>query len=648
MGLPHEIAADRIPVSLFREILIWPLALHLPDRDSDPDRLNRAMASVINRLTRSEPRTDWRPVDDPIKHIPPPRDPARRLRWEADCYAEGVYFHEFVQSFLFSARCEWPAAGAPRDPQQEPFRLFQRTDLREVTVKMQDTVPLTFDVERVNLYLFRTGAAILIVEIVIQTGYLRGLNLADVLNFHDLFRRVYPPYARHVRHPDGRSELSPQLVVESVTWRRFPSSGADKTFHTDANSVGCMVGKYLEPPEDDDETRRRRFAPISEHWLWLLEDALPLAPRDKLKDDPRWGADEGRWHQVVDDRMPTLTTVSVCGTDTNPRYHFDRTRRGDLVRLCFADRYSGDPYPYDPDFLEDFEKNHVYGRFRDSGTLYLASGYSFVAYGAATSFFEDVIATHMRRHYFQMGLLAHFELASLLAFSTRISRAVESHDTDPEGFEQRMQNIEDEFLQFIHRFRFTGVSNHVQAQELFDLWRRHLRLKDIFDDLLTEISSGTRYLSNRSMSRDTRLTGRLSAIATLGLILALAFSFLGMNVFIDEGTLQRVFNRDITDIRFFSAMILSCVAFFAGVGWVALRWLTQIGEIKSSRPLSRHGNRWRTILRFINKVAAGRTQSAFDRSFQIGLFALFFVFSFLAIAFVLWSIMSGSLPAGPG
>ena len=66
-----------------------------------------------------------------------------------------------------------------------------------------------------------------------------------------------------------------------------------------------------------------------------------------------------------------------------------------------------------------------------------------------------------------MGLLAHFELATLLAFSTRISRAVahyEPRSVSAEEFEGWMQAIEDKFLQFVHRFRFTGVSNHLQGQ----------------------------------------------------------------------------------------------------------------------------------------------------------------------------------------
>ena len=66
---------------------------------------------------------------------------------------------------------------------------------------------------------------------------------------------------------------------------------------------------------------------------------------------------------------------------------------------------------------------------------------------------------------------------------------------------------------------------------MFSLWRRHLRLNEIFEDLHTEITSATQYLFNRAASRSARTGQRLSVIATLGVIAGLAFAFLGMNVF---------------------------------------------------------------------------------------------------------------------
>jgi hypothetical protein len=469
MAIHCEIAAHRIPVSLFREILIWPLALHLPENELSAGRL---VQDEVDRIARN-PR--WRPVDDPIEHIPRPPvtgNAYEQMRWKADTYAEGVYFHEFVQSFLFASHRQAPDDRSPRDTL--PFRLFRRPDVSHVDIDLEGNRSFRLKVERLNLYLFRGGSAVLVLEMSNEGQQPPAAwRLADVLDIHDLFRRTYAPYARVAK--DGSLGL-PLLVAHSVTWR---AAGGDASFDLLKHDVARgMVTGYSDAPLLGSPDFGRRFPPVFRHWRWLLGDALPLAPED------RPCVKRGRWHQVVDERMPTIATVSVCeGENGDSRFYFDRTRRADLVLLCFADNYKDArrEYPYDPGFLQDFEKKHVYDRFRQDGTRYLASGYAFVAYGARErnkdgwSFFEDVIATHMRRHYFQMGLLAHFELAALLTFSSRISRAVETHDSDAEGFEARVEAIEDEFLQFIHCFRFTGVSNQLQAHELFELWRRHLR-----------------------------------------------------------------------------------------------------------------------------------------------------------------------------
>jgi len=88
-----------------------------------------------------------------------------------------------------------------------------------------------------------------------------------------------------------------------------------------------------------------------------------------------------------------------------------------------------------------------------------------------------------------------------------------------------MHGIQDEYLQFIHRFRFTGASNHVQAQALTELLRKRLRLPEIFADLNEEIRSATDYLFNRATSRGARTVERLQVFGVVGLTLALTFAF---------------------------------------------------------------------------------------------------------------------------
>ena len=270
---------------------------------------------------------------------------------------------------------------------------------------------LKLAVERVNLYLFRTGAAILVVEVLLDhpaTG--QRWRLSDVQDFHEQFRRAYIPFANKHGNP------VPDMVVCRVTWHRADDA---RSFEITADTLKGMIGQYLKPTERDPPTRlKRRSPPLFEHWQWLLENALPLA-------NARREVDGAAWHHVVDERMPTIATISVtppADSALNKLHYFNATHQGDLIRLCFADAAGSDLFPYDRDSLRDFDKDHTYRAFHHQGTLFMISGYAFVAYGA-DGFFDEVVAPiHMRRHYFQIGLLAHLELASLLSFSSRISR----------------------------------------------------------------------------------------------------------------------------------------------------------------------------------------------------------------------------------
>ena len=174
--------------------------------------------------------------------------------------------------------------------------------------------------------------------------------------------------------------------------------------------------------------------------------------------------------------------------------------------------------------------------------MFTASGYAFVAFGSGWFFDNVIAAVHMRRHYFQLGLLAHLELASLLSFSSRISRVVAEYDPvrhSAEWFERAMHAIEDEYLQYIHRFHFTGASNHVQARAITALLHKHLRLREVFDDLHLELTSATEYLFNRAASRAATMTERLSLIGLFGVIGSLGIGLLSMTLIAEREGLQK-------------------------------------------------------------------------------------------------------------
>ncbi len=212
--------------------------------------------------------------------------------------------------------------------------------------------------------------------------------------------------------------------------------------------------------------------------------------------------------------------------------------RGDWVRLCNADEAGGDALPYSPSFLASFEKECCYDRYfpsdvTTSAVRYLFAGYHFAVVGSG-GFFEDTAVHHFRRHYFQMALLVNMELASLLVVSSRISDAVGLIDQDvsrlwrkarstgtQEAFRHNLRQIQRDFLNFVHRYRSTSVSNQIQPSELYGRWRDSLRLDDLFDDVKGELDAAFQFNTGEDQlglaQAGTRLAGVAALLGSVGL-----------------------------------------------------------------------------------------------------------------------------------
>lgn len=536
--------ASEIPLRLYRQILFWPLALHTPN-SAEPKSSDETIEQVWEQI-----RAPWTEIKDPRYHLSPEGGLNSDLNedWRSDSYAESHYFHDFVSDFLFQSNVRNAAA--------QPFRLFQRTDIAGLSVAWWDaitksTITRQLAIERLNLYIFRTGTALLVLELRATSAVGKSKadvppnwSLADAQGFHDMFRRTYIPYSLRIngtRLPGG--------VVSEVAW--IGTDGFEQgCWKIDAARHDEDVRYYL-PHTTDELTQATTSsaasshrAPILPHWRHLLGDALVLEEGSE--------AAGPTWRQTADERLPTMAYVSVTAPPPlSPNHYYDALRRSDIVRLAFADGPSAGDQPYHDCLLADFEARHAFDWFRHWGTRHLLSGYAFVSIGAGEDF-DSFVAMHFRRHYFQMGLLLHFTNVSLLAFSRAISVAAWEYQKAQHGkeataltaFADRIRQIDRDFLQFTHRFHFTGVSNQSQAVALFKMWKKLLGLPELHADLVEELRAARDYLHNewqrsealqaeaqaKAAILQARAANRLASLAGVGVAVGMPASFLGMNV----------------------------------------------------------------------------------------------------------------------
>ena len=496
------IASADIPLTVFRQIFIWPLAA-APTGNASGE-IQEEIEALAEHIG-----APWGRVPDPLYYLESQGGQIPPLSPEA--YQEFVYFHGFVQRFLFGKK--------------STLSLYERSDVRTLEVHLTpDGGPIRLEVDRLHLYLFDIGVATLVVE----TSSESPLTLADALTLGDYTRRAYPPFW---------VGSEPGVYPHRMTW-------------LDDEGTVVAGGAMEARSELIEHVRDERCAPVAAHWRRLLPEQVELEGYAK---------DGGlRWRHVVDERMPTMTFVAT-----------DRVGDiscGDWVRLCFVDEAGADDLPYAKAFLGDFEARYAYDRFWGEGVYrsrILTSGYGFAMASDTSNFSLNVLQTNFRRHYFQMGLVLHFQAAALLAISDGLSKAVVDYDRErrsaqhvgePAGrlhklktrlygrsgdahrqrFDRRIGMLRNVLLSFTHLYWFTGLSNQVQGRELYDLWRDRLGLKALYDEVGAETREVDEYLRAQREEENTDANTRLMELATIGLPLALAIGFLGINVIIGQ------------------------------------------------------------------------------------------------------------------
>lgn len=466
-------------VKLFRQVLIWPLLLKTPPGEE----------------CREGDLGEWKRVGQSMADLRAERGPL---------YDEIVYFHPFVRDFLYGD-AKYPPA----------MKVYRRStlggrDIKSVRLRIsRRDEPLQLMVRRLELYVFDTDIVLFVLEIdnfdPADPSRAEELSLFDAQNALDEFRRAYPPFWEGTacwRVPQEVAWLGPGGASD-VLWSGQPVGPAAKQKAEAFTAIGA------EPP-------------MSEHWKVLLEPLVPY-PGGPMS-GPRWAV-----QQIEDERIPSMCYLAF----DDPR----ALKLGDFVRLTFHDDSGGsETVPYSRGWLRDFDERYALDLFWNQqppegeqwhSTRYLCCGYGFVAIGRddrdSWPYFTKPVVRHFRHHYFKLGLIAHFQKASLLSFSDRLSEAVKGERVNV----GELRRIREDFLRFRSRFWFTEVSNQVQGKELFDLWSKHLNTKRLFNQIREEAETAFDYIDGREQKERTEESVRLTVVATVGLAASIYFAILG-------------------------------------------------------------------------------------------------------------------------
>ena len=424
-------------------------------------------------------------------------------------YQARAYFHPFVRRFLHD---------------EKRVRRFHRTDVPQIKVDLghwsTGAFSILANVSRCELILFQPDIGVLLLEISPQAP----LNLRQTQLLLDSFRRLYPPYVDHFCKDNHSTWFGGHCpIAVTLLDKQGKAIGSSGNFRGETPE---FMRTYKEALLADPPDQRPRY-PWAGHWQTLLHpfDCACIQPTGF------------RAQQLGDDRAPIFSWVAF----EDPR----AVDRGNWMRLCFADAPGTDCLPYAHAFTGNFEEKYCYDRYwyepgesGDAPSRILNCGYAFCFAGKSNDpgFFTNTdngAHATFRHIYVEMGLIAHFQKAALLAMSQRLSELVDRKDGMIElPKSDKVRDFYDHFVEFTQNFWFDEISPQVQGQELFQKWRDHLCLQKLYEEVRQELKDLVDYSELRATGD---LNRNLGLIAIAGFILAFLSLFTGIFGMNDPG-----------------------------------------------------------------------------------------------------------------
>jgi hypothetical protein len=509
---PKDYDPRKIRLERLRLLYQWPLILNLEDHQAPTHKnIEKAIGQTRDAFDRC---TNWTAAD-PATYLDEPtplqKDAAKTAPPIPQSYQEYVYFHDFTQEFLY------PRNGA----QHQTFHLYENKthDTLQASIYTGEKVGMyEFDIKRNTVHLFPFGVAIVTVELWLRSGW--PLNLAQAQHIIDYLRRSDVPFFM----PNGDGVLAGKVPLSVI-------------LDGQTTKIGQEQFEWAQTALKDG---KRPAKQTLQHWKTF---AGPLK-----SDTLNW-----MWRDPSDERIPCSSYILLEDAVPLQNELTLGISEGDWARLVEADDSGNRPFAYNPDFAKALTQSAAYERFKPhkdgvGDTLYLFGGAHFSAVGQGGEH-AGMIAEHWRRHYAQLSLIVRFEMAALLSISSRLTKAVrllEEADKSRKArdiFASTVLEIQEQFLLFVHRFRFTGVSAQIQATEMFEKWRESLALNELFRDIDEELKSATQMVQSWQQNRATERADRLNVLGFAAVIIGLVASVLGMNILVGSGDSEKLLSR---------------------------------------------------------------------------------------------------------
>jgi hypothetical protein len=376
-------------------------------------------------------------------------------------------------------------------------------------------------------------------------------SFKDLLRFNEIFRFWRCPFEKHATEFCA-AELN--SIYEGI----FGSGAAKDRGKNHQNLYTDRWAQLFRHPVINGHEQSFFVMPQE----WLNEDASSSGGNRQRNGDPYWLVQP-------DDRTFTVA-CAFLGGDGEVNTNLDKKTRtwADVVAAGFEDEdatlpipgLSGlwvkilnidRPYWADDDgscsfFEYRWALERTYRRWASGGSLYGFTSHSMALLAGETvensmkdPHGEPPLAQHYARFYFDATLLLFYVRVSLFRFSKRLHEvSAEFRDKQIPGDSPRWKDwathvatVRWQFLQFENLYQFPLLSNQQQHLEMYELQRRWMDIRELYEEIDKEVQSSDNVLTakldkqrNELEERRNQLAVMLNILAAVGLGLSVALS----------------------------------------------------------------------------------------------------------------------------
>lgn len=347
------------------------------------------------------------------------------------------------------------------------YKNICESSIYEINILRRDN-PYKLKIKSIKLKVYDTGVATL-------SYFLENHeynNRQDILNINDYGRRIYPQY--------------------------IPLDSVRKSFLAKKLSLKLKNGVI---EEDFDYGVKEKPTKLSKTITNLLGENF-ISTEKELNEGCFKRKETIFIRPIIDDRMFVICYYSDSAS-SRVLTNFDKEEylKNDFwYKFLFVD--NGEATCQDKKMTKELLSKSTYTRWKDYGSLFGVSRYSFVLLCDESGFSKNVLYNHMNTIYYEMILLTLVQRASILRFSDETSRIANFENED---MYKPIKKLQEYYIRFVNTIYFREVTAQEQGIELYDKLMEFMRIDREVKRLDDEIDEIQRYISLETNEKTNKL-----------------------------------------------------------------------------------------------------------------------------------------------